>query len=932
MGPLKQAFRPPRPISKTASITESQAQSQKQQVASQQSFSQIQSTAPTQDQAIVTKDESLEIIKATLYANIGAVCYLRDLLPQSDFQDCFVANSAPPPGKSAKDMYYLTKKEAQECVDRAAAEKSLTKANLQNNDQDKRGDHRTAKGFQWRKIRKDGSAQARYLMDLIDDAAADAIDKGYLQSLVLSIYLDKEDPTNVIETYSFNFYYNDSGQPSIEVSQAVNDSQFSSGSGIQNALHRTEKNRIFGHSMSHYDVRRVVKQQITSIIQGVEALVPLPKQRFVAIRLFLNESTPASYGNSNFEDASNESLELCTHHVDDAPQHASFLGIQTGHHGITSTACSVVDYLPQLLDNAAVEAGPERYAAIFSHKTALKDDVEKRTVVWPVFDRKLYDPSAPDIYTACIDPRKAVAAEDVQGALRQPKGRRTESGDIVEITPSQVGTSGPRETRKPSCRNRGSRYIPEETLQMPQTQPQTLRTPLRGTASESLTIASHGKSIPNRLFESQTQSQSYAGNASQAYVDKMQEGNVESSPSSRISSSNGPRHQTSTYSSETASCALRETVQTKKRKRNEGQQDSRLQTPRKVEKIVEKAMQKGGFEPRSTGKPKVAIKGPPKPKKPRKPRNPREPKPQLATKKLTKGKSATSSTTKKKKTDNKDKEKGKKTSAKISEIIHCYCNSGEDTGVMILCDRCDVWFHSVCLGFIDSVSASQRTVLCITCEMKEDRHVRWSQKQIDAALKEMGDLAISRQVLQEVRRLGIVGTKDLADISKSLILQGFVDGGTLRETSQGGSTSRSKSPAWQWLKTPSAIKSFHKFFKYGGGIENEIFAIRRWHAKDSQTQDQTQSLIDIKSEMNRSSPPASHIADSQTQDDDAEGEDDLDATPSDGLSIFDSGRSYVPYTLPEIRSIRSIHPIDCSVTWTNEKEKDDVHKEMQDDE
>nr|XP_018266704.1 uncharacterized protein I303_00679 [Kwoniella dejecticola CBS 10117]OBR88862.1 hypothetical protein I303_00679 [Kwoniella dejecticola CBS 10117] len=844
MGPLKQAFRPPRPISKTASITESQAQSQKQQVASQQSFSQIQSTAPTQDQAIVTKDESLEIIKATLYANIGAVCYLRDLLPQSDFQDCFVANSAPPPGKSAKDMYYLTKKEAQECVDRAAAEKSLTKANLQNNDQDKRGDHRTAKGFQWRKIRKDGSAQARYLMDLI--------------------------------------------------------------------------------------------QQITSIIQGVEALVPLPKQRFVAIRLFLNESTPASYGNSNFEDASNESLELCTHHVDDAPQHASFLGIQTGHHGITSTACSVVDYLPQLLDNAAVEAGPERYAAIFSHKTALKDDVEKRTVVWdaslPVFDRKLYDPSAPDIYTACIDPRKAVAAEDVQGALRQPKGRRTESGDIVEITPSQVGTSGPRETRKPSCRNRGSRYIPEETLQMPQTQPQTLRTPLRGTASESLTIASHGKSIPNRLFESQTQSQSYAGNASQAYVDKMQEGNVESSPSSRISSSNGPRHQTSTYSSETASCALRETVQTKKRKRNEGQQDSRLQTPRKVEKIVEKAMQKGGFEPRSTGKPKVAIKGPPKPKKPRKPRNPREPKPQLATKKLTKGKSATSSTTKKKKTDNKDKEKGKKTSAKISEIIHCYCNSGEDTGVMILCDRCDVWFHSVCLGFIDSVSASQRTVLCITCEMKEDRHVRWSQKQIDAALKEMGDLAISRQVLQEVRRLGIVGTKDLADISKSLILQGFVDGGTLRETSQGGSTSRSKSPAWQWLKTPSAIKSFHKFFKYGGGIENEIFAIRRWHAKDSQTQDQTQSLIDIKSEMNRSSPPASHIADSQTQDDDAEGEDDLDATPSDGLSIFDSGRSYVPYTLPEIRSIRSIHPIDCSVTWTNEKEKDDVHKEMQDDE
>lgn len=35
----------------------------------------------------------------------------------------------------------------------------------------------------------------------------DALEKRYLSSLILAIYLDKEQPSNVVETYTFNFTY-----------------------------------------------------------------------------------------------------------------------------------------------------------------------------------------------------------------------------------------------------------------------------------------------------------------------------------------------------------------------------------------------------------------------------------------------------------------------------------------------------------------------------------------------------------------------------------------------------------------------------------------------------------------------------------------------------------------------------------------------------
>ena len=57
------------------------------------------------------------------------------------------------------------------------------------------------------RMQRGKSSEADKLIDLIEHGVRDAIDKGYLKQLVLAIFVDPEDTTNVIETYTFNFSY-----------------------------------------------------------------------------------------------------------------------------------------------------------------------------------------------------------------------------------------------------------------------------------------------------------------------------------------------------------------------------------------------------------------------------------------------------------------------------------------------------------------------------------------------------------------------------------------------------------------------------------------------------------------------------------------------------------------------------------------------------
>ena len=57
------------------------------------------------------------------------------------------------------------------------------------------------------RMQRGKSKEADKLIDLLDHGVRDAIDKGFLKQLVLAIFVDPDDATNVIETYTFNFTY-----------------------------------------------------------------------------------------------------------------------------------------------------------------------------------------------------------------------------------------------------------------------------------------------------------------------------------------------------------------------------------------------------------------------------------------------------------------------------------------------------------------------------------------------------------------------------------------------------------------------------------------------------------------------------------------------------------------------------------------------------
>nr|XP_019014514.1 uncharacterized protein I206_00596 [Kwoniella pini CBS 10737]OCF53295.1 hypothetical protein I206_00596 [Kwoniella pini CBS 10737] len=860
MGPQRMAFRPPAPVNKPAS----------QKSASQMPAERLE-TQQKLDLAITTKDDSLKMMKVALQAHIGIICYLRALLPNGDFETHYISNSHPPPNKSVEDLFYLTRKEAEECY-----QKSIE------NDKDETQDisGQNSKFFQWRKVRQDGSPQGKALANLIGVGATDAMNKGYLQSLVLAIFLDPNDPNNVVETYTFNFFYNDEGQPFMDLE------------------HSAEVSDKFDHKATGITLQK----------------------RYMTVKLFYNDSAPSNYSPPGFEDAIGEEMVIGTHNVNDPPLKIPMREFQTGHHGLTATALTVVDHLPKTLyDDESID-GPEKYARLYGQKAEYEEDARQRNVIWaadlPIHDRAVYDPTAPDVYTATINPHKAVP-EDASGGLKQPIGRRGDDGTIVDITPSQVGSGKQRAMRRNACKAAGSRYIPEESIQ----QSQTLlsRTPLRGRTA-SLPRAHHGQSLAEDLFI--PISQSYSGNDSQAYLGKVPEEEEEDESN------------TQPLSSQKLARDFHEKIALQKRKSDIEIEPLPRPRKRNIDKIVEASMLQNGYElkARSNGKARSVPKTD-KPAKARKTRTPRKPRSKIA------------------KVDTEDNKASKKTKAAPAkkrdkrqqshsqDIIECFCGLNEEIDAMIQCDGCDMWYHAICLGILDRAFAVNRQVLCIACEMKQDKHTKWNRKQIEVAVKEMGTLALTRKVLQEVKRLGSLGSDDLNALSKSLgcsvselkrILEGLTGGLLLQidkelyadiYPAQQASDNNSEVTEWKWLKTPPAVKAFTRFFQYGGGVEKDIFVIRKWHSSESQTQTQSQSLSQPQSSPEPTSSQPDYVADSQGED--AQGELRSDSSSGqNGFSVFNSTQNsistqgYTPYCVPTIKSSKAINIIDCTDVWT----------------
>lgn len=199
----------------------------------------------TKTRTSITCEQSQKLIQTMLTMSFGCVAFLRGLFPDDNFVDQrFVPNKFEP-GYDPKDPT---------CKNDSIRVKTLTRGK---------------------------SSRADLFLDWIDKGATDAIRKGYLKSLSFSVFLDRNDPTNLQEVYTFFFDYKND-----DVRLSINDQE--------------------NEQINLLDSRKMMQRLMKRFIIITQSLEPLPEEKYISMRMLFNDKCPKDYQPPYFKDASSE--------------------------------------------------------------------------------------------------------------------------------------------------------------------------------------------------------------------------------------------------------------------------------------------------------------------------------------------------------------------------------------------------------------------------------------------------------------------------------------------------------------------------------------------------------------------------------------------------------------------------------------------------
>ncbi|PCH37883.1 hypothetical protein WOLCODRAFT_96043 [Wolfiporia cocos MD-104 SS10] len=296
--------------------------------------------------------------------------------------------------------------------------------------------------------------EADKLLDYLEHGVFDAVEKQYLRSCIFAIYLDNQDPNNIVEAYTFNFSYHNVPGTDVTIPIMSLDADLEkmsiSGSSRQTSdpvADATRKGRV----PTLGEVKRSLKALVKNLIQATTQMDALPRRRFATFKLFYYEHTPDDYEPMHFHpgDAKKDRWFFTTHAKGEVPERCSVGSIQTGYHGVDVKVTSVSGYLPSTEDNNAPFMGtthsstltaptltPMEEAAIRLQQTeAQRKDAMVRRVAWDA-DDGMCDPDA----DSEVDPEYggsdghnkgiSCAVNDSGVEFIEPMGIRDEEGQI----------------------------------------------------------------------------------------------------------------------------------------------------------------------------------------------------------------------------------------------------------------------------------------------------------------------------------------------------------------------------------------------------------------------------------------------------------------------------------------------------------------------
>ncbi|KAG8706135.1 DNA binding protein, partial [Ceratobasidium sp. 423] len=244
-----------------------------------------------QDQATLTATSSTQAIKTLISSGFGCITWIRGLLSDDNFIDGSLYGSRSGEMLSTSSIQ-----------DSSQLSSSSTKVKV---------------------IKRNFSTEADSLLDYID-GIYDALEKQYLKSFVFAIYLDEENPNNLVEAYTFTISYQkvaDTDVTAPVMSLATNISRMGLMDGEDPVSTATTNGRV----PTLGDVKRSVRLLIKRLVAVCQQLDPLPDRRFATFKIHYNDTVPPEYEPPHFVagDAEKDRFFFSTHGVSQPPDRYS---------------------------------------------------------------------------------------------------------------------------------------------------------------------------------------------------------------------------------------------------------------------------------------------------------------------------------------------------------------------------------------------------------------------------------------------------------------------------------------------------------------------------------------------------------------------------------------------------------------------------------
>ncbi|CAE6401541.1 unnamed protein product [Rhizoctonia solani] len=394
-------------------------------------------TSVRQSQAIMTAASSTQAVRTLISSGFGCITWIRALLSDDNFEDGSLYGSRNGEALSTSSV-----------PDSSQVSSSSTKVKV---------------------IKRNFSTEADSLLNYID-GIYDALEKQYLKSFVFAIYLDEENPNNLVEAYTFTISYEKVADTDIiapVMSLATNISRMGLMDGEDPVSAATTNGRV----PTLGDVKRSVRILIKRLVSICQQLDPLPDRRFATFKIHYTDATPPEYEPPHFVagDAEKDRFFFSTHGVSQPPEKYSIGGVTTGRHDVQIEIASISSYLPSPEDNNAPFTGhvvgsnlrPDFAAKEAKRKSdtqAQLEDAERRRIVWDAEpSTEIERENGPEneqqrreALHAPLGVRRGGNIEPIPGIVRHPGGRHVvpglndrmqeaeEGGDATQILETQA--------------------------------------------------------------------------------------------------------------------------------------------------------------------------------------------------------------------------------------------------------------------------------------------------------------------------------------------------------------------------------------------------------------------------------------------------------------------------------------------------------------